>query len=130
MFDAEENLYAAVGSEDPAVNGIVRIAPDGAITHVEGSEVMPFPNAITFDEAGTLYATDSIDGCVWRAYADGPAELWLEHESLMVVCLSPLLLSRKTIPKTRCGHAATSHPHQCCTRNKVLSCTTEAASDA
>jgi len=40
------------------------------------------PNAITFDNRGNTYVTDSADGTIWRFPAKGPAKLWIRHALL------------------------------------------------
>ncbi len=48
------------------------------------------PNVLTFDKAGFVYVSDSIQGIIWRiAPEGGPAEIWLEHELLTTQSYPP-----------------------------------------
>lgn len=71
VTDKQNSVYAAYVTEDPNTNGVFRIDQDGVPVHLAGSEEMGFPNALTFDDLGNLYATDSykgknFEGSVWR----------------------------------------------------------------
>lgn len=79
--DRDGNVYAAHDTRVRATKGIYSIDPDGSMTRLPGSERMEFPNALTFDEAGVLYATDST-GSIWRFGPDGADRAWLEDELL------------------------------------------------
>jgi hypothetical protein len=81
-FDVRGYLYAAVVSSSPAVHGVWRIGPDGWAARLGGTEVMGFPNDLTFDRRGHLYVTDSAMGAVWRVGAAGGAELWVQDPLL------------------------------------------------
>lgn len=90
--DARGNIYAAVASFDPATHGVWRIDADGAADRLAGSAAIFFPNALAFDDRGSLYVTSSsgppagvdtwVDGQIWRVPPGGPAELWLQHPLL------------------------------------------------
>jgi sugar lactone lactonase YvrE len=59
------NVYAAFGS-CTALNGVVIVDRAGNVEHIDGSEVMGFPNAMSFDANGNLYVTDSFAGMLFR----------------------------------------------------------------
>ena len=80
--DDADNVYAALGSNNPETNGVHQITPAGESTHLAGTEAIALPNAIAFDEEGNVYITDTILGAVWRVPQDGAAELWLQDALL------------------------------------------------
>lgn len=78
----EGTVFAAVlPIEKPSIGGIWRVQPDGT-----AELIMPMPgipNAIAFDEAGNLYATESAGGSVWRLGCDGKTGmLWVQDALL------------------------------------------------
>ena len=56
--DPKGNVYVAFISGNEADHGVWKIYPDGEKEHLAGSEHILFPNALTFDRKGNLYATD------------------------------------------------------------------------
>ena len=52
------NVYAAFMACNDS-HGVWKIYRDGQIEHLSGSENINLPNALTFDERGNLYVTDS-----------------------------------------------------------------------
>ena len=68
--------------EPPDTHGVYRVRRDGSAEHVAGTEAMLFPNDVTLDVRGNVYATDTLAGAVWRVPRDGPAERWIEHDLL------------------------------------------------
>lgn len=80
--DDADNVYAAVGSNNPEINGVHRITPDGESARLVGSEEITLPNAIAFDPNGDVYVTATILGAIWRFPQDGEAELWLQDALL------------------------------------------------
>jgi sugar lactone lactonase YvrE len=86
-FDAQDNLYAALPSFNPATHGIWRIRRNGAAERLAGSQRMLFLNALAFDSQGNLYVTDSIDGAVWRFPPGGSGRPWIRHTLLAPVGL-------------------------------------------
>lgn len=83
--DAAGTLYVAVaaldlgtGETDPATRGVYRVRPDGTTERLPGSGAMVFPNDVTLDKQGNVYATDTAAGEVWRIPRGGPAELWAQ----------------------------------------------------
>jgi len=80
--DAQGNLYAAGGFSPKPYAAIWRIRPDGEAELLPGSKRMLFANALAFDSQGNLYATDSIDGAIWRFPPDGRGRLWIRDPLL------------------------------------------------
>ena len=81
--DAAGTVYAAVpafdletGQTDRATRGVYRIRPEGTAERLPGTDAMLFPNDLTLDKQGNVYATDTSSGTVWRVPRDGSAELW------------------------------------------------------
>ena len=65
--DRQGNVYAALDTGDEATRGVWKFSKTQPESErLAGSENMEFPNALTFDDAGNLYATDSLQGEVWR----------------------------------------------------------------
>ena len=81
-FDAQDNLYAALPSFNPATHGVWRIGRNGVAKRLAGSKRMLFLNALAFDSRGNLYVTDSIDGAVWRFPPGGIGRPWARHPLL------------------------------------------------
>lgn len=86
--DVRGNIYAAVASFEDS-HGVWCVFPDGAKILLPGSQAISFPNALTFDELGNLYVTDSLAfteaghiGRVWRVPPGGTAEVWSEDPLL------------------------------------------------
>ena len=82
-IDGAGTVYAAVptfdletGRTDPATRGVYRIWPDGTAERLPGTGAMLFPNDVTLDKQGNVYATDTSGGTVWQVPRDGSAELW------------------------------------------------------
>ncbi|WP_200355587.1 SMP-30/gluconolactonase/LRE family protein [Pelagicoccus mobilis] len=69
--DHENNLYAAFASGDKN-HGVWKVNRNGEKQRLYGSEKINVPNALTFDQLGNLYVTDSFPkagegpGLVWR----------------------------------------------------------------
>jgi sugar lactone lactonase YvrE len=81
--DASGTLYIAVSTFDPATRGVYTVSREGAVARLLGTGAIVFPNDVTFDKRGNLYATDTILGAVWRIpAAGGPAELWFQSPLL------------------------------------------------
>jgi len=83
--DRQGNVYAALDTGDVATRGVWKFSKtQSASERLAGSENMEFPNALTFDDAGNLYATDSLLGEVWRFTSDGsaPQQPWAQDELL------------------------------------------------
>jgi len=87
--DPTGTMYAAVGAAnprtfetDPAHRGVYRVRRDGTNQHLPGTGAMIFPNDVTLDKRGNVYATDTAGGAVWRIPRHGPAEMWADHTLL------------------------------------------------
>jgi len=90
--DRQGNVYAALDTGDVATRGVWKFSKTQPESErLAGSENMEFPNALTFDDAGNLYATDSLLGEVWRFTSDGPApqQPWAQDELLEPDPLDP-----------------------------------------
>jgi sugar lactone lactonase YvrE len=82
-LDPRGTLFVAVASFDPATEGVYRVNADGTSTRLPGTGGIAFPNGLAFDKRGNLYATDSINGAVWRIpRGGGAAELWAQSPLL------------------------------------------------
>lgn len=77
-----DDLYVAVSTFDPATNGVYRIARDGKVVRLPGTEAIVVPNGLAFDPRGNLFVTDSAGGAIWRIPRNGSAQLWLQHPLL------------------------------------------------
>ncbi len=92
--DAEGNVYFARNPVLPiggtGSNGVYRVDRDGNIGLVSGTDQIGFPDALAFDQQGTLYVTEVVgvgpsgllQGGIWRVPKGGTAELWLRSELL------------------------------------------------
>jgi DNA-binding beta-propeller fold protein YncE len=76
------DLYVAVASFDPATRGVYRVAPDGTTARLPGTGGILFPNGLTLDPRGDLYATDSIAGAIWKIPRGGSAAIWFQSALL------------------------------------------------
>jgi sugar lactone lactonase YvrE len=65
-LDKSGNVYAALPSNDPALNGVWRITPRGAVSRYAATDPAGAPNGLAFDDRGNLYVSDSILGVIWR----------------------------------------------------------------
>jgi sugar lactone lactonase YvrE len=91
--DRRGDVYAALVTHEPDTHGVWRISRDGSRrTRLPGSERMTFPNALAFDDRGSLYVTDSFGGAVWRFPCPpyGTGAPWAEHELLAPAVDDPL----------------------------------------
>lgn len=62
--DDRGQLYSAVVSGNPELNGVVRIHAGGRVEHIDGTEAMAMANGIS--ALGDLFVSDSLVGSVWR----------------------------------------------------------------
>lgn len=78
------DIYAGLASFVPEVQaGIYRVPPQGGKAELFAKDVaLPFPNALAFDSAGNLFATDSGTGSIFRIDAQGHAERWASGDAL------------------------------------------------
>jgi sugar lactone lactonase YvrE len=87
--DDDGNIYAAFDSRVDATKGIYRVDRKGNnLTRLTGSEGMIFPNFLTFDDDGNLYASDSFGGSIWRFPEpedddEVAGALWVQDEGLL-----------------------------------------------
>lgn len=77
-------LYVGLASFVPEVQaGIYRVGPEGGAGRLFAKDAaLPFPNALAFDDAGTLFVSDSGTGSVFRIDAAGNTERWATGELL------------------------------------------------
>lgn len=81
-IDPRGDLYVAVSSTLPEMNGVWLIGSDGEKERIAGSGSIALPNDVAISTDGTLYITDSAAGAVWRYAPGGQAEMWVQHEAL------------------------------------------------
>ena len=85
--DRDETVYVCVwGYFVPELNGLWRIRSGGEkelIMPVPGKYWGSIPNAMTFDQEGNIYVTDSGAGAVWRLGKDGEQGLWAQDPLLL-----------------------------------------------
>ncbi|MFT3776025.1 MAG: SMP-30/gluconolactonase/LRE family protein [Minicystis sp.] len=75
-------VYAALNITNPAgpKTGIYKIpAGGGTATLFASDPAMVFANDVRFDDAGNLFATDSMSGSVFKIAKDGTVTKWLSH---------------------------------------------------
>jgi sugar lactone lactonase YvrE len=83
VTDPPGRVYAALVTKDPSTQGVYRTSKDGlTVERLPGSEQMAFANALTFDDDGVLYVTDSFTGKIWRYVEGGSFAEWLQHPLL------------------------------------------------
>ncbi len=81
--DADDRLYVAVRSNDPNVVGIWRQEAGGHWARFAAAETRAGLNGITFDESGTLFAADSVNGeILYLPPGERELKLWLDDEHL------------------------------------------------
>lgn len=81
-FDRQGNLYVAVSSALPDMNGVWKIKSNGGKERIPGTGNIGIANDLAFFPDGTLYITDALAGAVWRYDGGGEAELWIQDEAL------------------------------------------------
>ncbi|WP_433258259.1 SMP-30/gluconolactonase/LRE family protein [Streptosporangium sp. CA-135522] len=81
--DADDRLYVAVRSEDANVAGIWRRDTTGHWARFAAAGIRTGLNGITFDEAGTLFAADSVNGKIlFLPPGDDTLRLWLDDDRM------------------------------------------------
>jgi sugar lactone lactonase YvrE len=81
--DVFGNVYGAVQSANPAVNGVWRFDRfTGDATRLPGTPPILLPNGLAFDKQANLYVTDSAAGSIWRVPWGGTAAVWLHDTAL------------------------------------------------
>jgi sugar lactone lactonase YvrE len=78
------DLYAGLASFVPEVQaGIYRVSKQsGEVSLFAKDAALPFPNGLAFDASGSLFATDSGTGSIFRFDASGHAERWASDPAL------------------------------------------------
>lgn len=81
---ANGEIYAGLASFAPEVQaGIYRIPKSGGAASLFAKDsALPFPNALAFDQDGSLFTTDSGTGSVFRIDGSGHAERWASGDAL------------------------------------------------
>lgn len=81
--DKADNVYVVLGSFDPATEGVWKVTPSGATSHI--ASIHGFPNDVAIDKKGEhLYVTESIGGAVYRVDLDtNNVELWYQDALLV-----------------------------------------------
>ncbi|MET7465096.1 hypothetical protein [Nonomuraea sp. NPDC005501] len=81
--DADDRLYVAVRSEDANVAGIWRCDATGRWARFAAAGIRTGLNGITFDEAGTLFAADSVNGeILFLPPGDDTLRPWLDDDRM------------------------------------------------
>lgn len=81
--DADDRLYVAVRSGDANVAGIWRREAAGRWARFAAAEPRAGLNGITFDESGTLFAADSVNGeILYLPRGQRELQLWLDDDRL------------------------------------------------
>jgi sugar lactone lactonase YvrE len=86
-MDNKGNIYIAVTGED---QGVYRVDRRGNVVLLPGTDQIVAANALTFDQRGNLYVTESLSGApgdygqggIWRIPQRGEAELVLRDDLL------------------------------------------------
>lgn len=101
-------VYAAIPDPLGTNAGILRIDRNGDVTRIDGTETMKVPNGLATTARGTLYATDSVLGQVWRLRpGESTASPWLSHE-LLAGCVPGQLGANGIVVRGRWVHVANS----------------------
>lgn len=82
VYAAAGGLDLSTGETDPTLRGVYRIERDGTTERLPGTEAITLPNDVTLDKRGSVYATDTVAGAVWRLPRGGSAELWAQDPLL------------------------------------------------
>ena len=85
---ANGDLFATMAESEN--QGVYRVDRLGNAERMTGTEAIVYPNALAFDDRGTLYITESYSGeapsygpgGIWRVTPRGEAELWLRDPLL------------------------------------------------
>jgi sugar lactone lactonase YvrE len=80
--DGRGDIFAAVATFDPATTGVFEVSTRGAVTRLPGSGNIGLPNGLAFDDRGSLYVTDSLQGAVWRLSSNAPATKFVQDPLL------------------------------------------------
>jgi sugar lactone lactonase YvrE len=74
-FDGPGDLFVTAVTFNPADSGVYEIPPGGTPSRLPGSEQIGLANGLAFDDRGSLYVTDSLQGAVWRLSPEGAERL-------------------------------------------------------
>lgn len=83
VYVAAGGIDLTTGTTDPETRGVYEIKPGETPQRIPGTEAMTFPNDVTLDESGVIYATDTVAGTVWRISRHGAPELWASDPLLV-----------------------------------------------
>lgn len=67
-------LVARPNPMDETSRGVYRVTVEGEAERLRGTEAILLANGLALDDAGSLYASDSALGTIWRIPLDGSAE--------------------------------------------------------
>jgi hypothetical protein len=70
---AVSSLNLATSGDRPIDPGVYRVLENGTSERLPGTGAMLFPNDVTLDKRGSVYATDTSGGAVWRISRRGSA---------------------------------------------------------
>lgn len=76
VYVAAGGIDLTTGLTDPATRGVYEVRRGQTPQRILGTEGMVFPNDVTIDKRGNIYATDTVAGTVWRIPKHGTPELW------------------------------------------------------
>lgn len=76
LYVAAGGIDLTTGLTDPETRGVYEVWPGQTPQRIQGTEEMIFPNDVTIDKTGNIYATDTVAGTVWRIPKHGTPELW------------------------------------------------------
>jgi sugar lactone lactonase YvrE len=75
--DRNDNIYAALASQEAPTHGVWIVRPDGAASRYAALDPSGVPNGLTLDRRGNLYVSDATLGVIWRIPpGGGAAQLW------------------------------------------------------
>lgn len=83
VYVAAGGVDLTTGMTDPETRGVYEIGPGQRPQRIPGTQAMTFPNDVTLDETGDIYATDTVAGTVWRIPRHGAPELWASDPLLV-----------------------------------------------
>jgi sugar lactone lactonase YvrE len=85
VFGPERNVYVIANTWDSSTHGVWRVHPKNGVFELYAA-IPPtgsFLNAMTFDDQGNLFVTDSFLGAIWKVSVDGEVEFWLSSDLLV-----------------------------------------------
>jgi sugar lactone lactonase YvrE len=87
--DRHDNVYCAVFSDEESLNGVWRVAPDGAAVLLAPMPAGSFPNDVVLDGTGHFYVTDSYSAAVWKFDEEGRGGVWATDDLMVVGDFGP-----------------------------------------